>query len=174
MVKRTEIEELTRAVTARCVSFLQEEMGLAVEAVTCQLKGVTRLVLRDLTALVSVGGSPGVYIAFSFDEPAIRYIFRTYTHDLNLDPEQEAQHMAKTAADVVNTIVGNALAKVHGQIAAISMTPPVVLAETKSLVIHRDAYFYLVDVRTNLGDIDIMYIGPKALFDEMLQPVRNA
>jgi CheY-specific phosphatase CheX len=70
---------------------------------------------------------------------------------------------------VVNTIVGNALSEAPDGTTAISLTPPVVMSQAKSLICHKNAYFYLSDLRTPLGVVSIMYIGPKALFDETLE-----
>lgn len=170
---RVEIERLIQAVARRSVTFLREEMGLEVEEVARTPQCVTRLVLRDTTAMVSVGGNMGVYIALSFDAPAIRHIFLAYTQDLDIPSDQEPTYIDETAADVVNTIVGNALSDAPDGATAISLTPPVVMSQAKSLICHKDAYFYLSDLCTPLGDISIMYIGPKSLFDETLESREN-
>ncbi len=169
MPLRSDIETLIQAVARRSVSFLQTEMHLEVEEVARQPQCVSRLVLRDTTAMVSVGGNMGVYIALSFDAPALHHIFQAYTQGLDLPPEQEAMYIEETAADVVNTIVGNALSEAPDGATAISLTPPVVMSQAKSLICHKNAYFYLSDLRTPLGVVSIMYIGPKALFDETLE-----
>lgn len=160
--------KLIQAVTERSVSYLKDEMELDVQGIDSQLENVKSLTLRSITALVSVGGNLGLYLAFSFEDAVIRRIFEAYTDDIDVAPEEEDEYIEETAGDVINTVVGNALATMSEGGQTISLTPPVVIAQARSLVRQKDAYFYKADLKTDTGVLSVMCIGPGDIFDEKL------
>ncbi len=78
-------------------------------------------------------------------------------------------YMEETAGEILNIIIGNALADMPKGSSVISLTPPVVLGEAKSIVRHKHAYFYTADISTDLGRMSVMCIGPEDLFTENLE-----
>lgn len=163
------VAQLIGAVTDRSKSYLSGDLGLEITGTKFQLRDVRELALRDLTSLVSVGGNLGMYIAFSFDEPVMRTVFEAFTDGLDIDPEEESMYMEETAGEVINTIIGNALAEMpaeQGQ--TIALTPPVVLTQARIITRQKQAYFYSADLTTARGVMTVMCVGPKALFDEKL------
>lgn len=168
MTDKELLKKLIKAVTARNVDYLREEAGLEVSEVRHTLQNLKWLTLSDLTSLVGIGGALGMYVAFSFDNQVIRRIFEIYTRGLEVQPEMEPVYIEETAGDVVNTIIGNALADFPDNVPAITLTPPIVMSEAKRISRHKDAYFYMSSFVTGSGKLNIMYIGPKDLFDENL------
>ncbi len=164
MSKNETIKNLIKAVEDRSRNYLQYEMELPVKTVEHAPKQVKSLSLRDMTALVSLGGSFSVYIAFSFDVKVMRHIFETYTADIEIDPDEESMYIEETAGDVINTVIGNAMGSMPDGSDAISLTPPVVLPGARNITRHKDAYFFMTDFVTDLGTMSVMYIGPMKFF----------
>ena len=168
MTDRELLHQLIESVTRRSVDYLRNEANLDVNQVKNILQGIKSLTLRDLTSLVSVGGQLGMYIAFSFDIKVIRRIFAMYTAGLDISEDMESAYIEETASDVVNMIIGNSLGDLPNNGQAISMTPPLVISEAKSVSRHKDAYLYMSELSVEEGMVSILYIGPKKLFDENL------
>lgn len=168
---RVDVKRLIDAVTNHCVEYIQSDMGMEIEGMEYRLQDVKSLILRHMTALVAVGGNLGLYIAFSYDEPVIKFLFEAFTEGLDLDPEDEEamSYKEEAAGEILNTIIGNALADMPKGASVISLTPPVVLGEAKSIVRHKHAYFYTADIRTQAGCMSVMCIGPEDLFDPDLE-----
>ncbi len=166
---RVDVKRLIDAVTNRCVEYLQDDMNLQVLGMEYDLQDMKVLSLRDLTALVAVGGNLGLYIAFSFDQPVIEHLFEAFTEELDLDNnEEKIEFLEETAGEFINTVIGNALADVPKNETVISLTPPVVLGEAKSIVRHKNAYFYIALIKTSIGNLSVMCIGPEKLFSQDL------
>lgn len=168
---RVEVKRLIDAVTNYSLEYLQNDMSLEVEGMEYNLQAVKSLELRHLTALVAVGGNLGLYIAFSFDEPLIKHLFSVFTDGLELDTmDASAQsYVEETAGEILNTVIGNALAELPKGESAITLTPPLVLGEAKNIVRHKQAYFYTADISTPFGRMSVLCIGPKTLFDPDLE-----
>ena len=109
MDSREYVMLLIDVVEQRAREYLLDEIGLEVTRIERHLEDVTRLGLKYLTSLVAVGGNLQVYLAFSFDEPLIRKIFEVYTSDVELDDDED-HYIGETAGDMINVVVGNALA----------------------------------------------------------------
>ena len=169
MTDKELLKKMVKAVTTRNISYLKNEADLEVIKVTHTLQSLKWLKLRDLTSLVGIGGALGMYIAFSFEKNVIRKIFEVYTQELEVEPEMESAYIEETAGDVVNVIIGNALADLPDNVPSITLTPPIVMSEAKRISRHKDAYFYMSVFLTEYGKMSIMYIGPKDFFHDNLE-----
>ena len=168
MTDKELLKKMVKAVTTRNISYLRDEAGLEIKEVNHTLQSLKWLTLSDLTSLVGIGGALGMYVAFSFEKDVIKKIFEVYTQGLEVEPEMESAYIEETAGDVVNIIIGNALADLPDNVPAITLTPPVVMSEAKRISRHKDAYFYMSVFLTEYGKMSIMYIGPKQIFHENL------
>jgi len=160
----TDVKRLFDAVVSRSVTYLTDEIGMAVERTDDGPQNDKCVTLRHMTSLISVGFQMGVHIAFSYDESLIRDIFKIYTQDLEVDPDEDVSYMEETAGDMINTVIGNALTGIGGSGSAISITPPVVLSQARRITRHKDAYFCTADIRTPSGILTILCIGPSQLY----------
>lgn len=158
---------LLDAVQERARKYLLDEIGLEVTRIERHLEEVTRLGLKYLTSLVAVGGNLQVYLAFSFDEPLIRRIFEVYTSELDLDDDED-QYVGETAGDMINVVVGNALAALGDEGPAINLSPPLFITEGKLIIKDKNAQFLTLRLILDLGEMSILCIGPRELFDQQL------
>lgn len=158
---------LIKVVEERAREYLRDEIGLEVKHVERDLEDVSRLGLKYLTSLVAVGGNLQVYLAFSFDEPLIRKIFEVYTSDVELDDDED-RYVGETAGDMINVVVGNALAALGDNGPAINLSPPLFITEGKLITRCKDAQFLTLRLILDLGEMSILCIGPRELFDEQL------
>ena len=157
----------------RTEAFFREELGIVVTGRTHQADDVHKLDLKPLTAIMSAIGSLKLYLAYSFDTALIEAAFATYTADLDIAPDERDDAIQETAGDIINIIVGNALADLAATGPTITLSPPLILTEAKSVMRHRGARFVSSGLATALGQCDIHCIGPGELFDDTLEYVKE-
>jgi hypothetical protein len=105
-----QIGPMVKTVELRTVSFFHDELDLVPAKVERRIHHKDRFMLREITAIVGVGSSEGLYIAFSYSQLLAHAMMKRYTKELSIAADEEALYMRETASDVVNVIVGNCTA----------------------------------------------------------------
>jgi CheY-specific phosphatase CheX len=124
--------------------------------------------LRNVTAMVGVGSHAGLYIAYSYDDSLIRTMMRRYTAELTIAPEDEQLYIHETASDIVNVIIGNCTADLARRGDTISLSPPVLMVGARTIQIRTETTGAVLSLQFADGVLDLVFVGPKALFDEQL------
>jgi CheY-specific phosphatase CheX len=162
---------LIKSLLERCRGFLVEELGCPVKATSLRLDDLPRVQVKPMTSMVSLGGEVNMLIAFSFDEALLQRLMTLLTEDIEIEEGEESLYLEDAACEIINTVVGNSTADVQTAGAAIPLSPPLMISGGKSLTRHRDAKFYEADMETDIGNLKLLCIGPRDLFDESLNYV---
>jgi CheY-specific phosphatase CheX len=157
----------------RTEAFFREELGIPITATQFQADDVHKLDLRPVTAIMSATGLLKLYLAYSFDSDLIDAAFAAYTADLDIAADERDDAVQETAGDIINIIVGNALADLAASGPVIALSPPIILTEAKSVMRHRGARFLSANLDTPKGQCGIHLIGPGELFDDTLEYVKE-
>lgn len=127
------------------------------------------LYLREMTAIVGIGGAIDLYIAFSFEDSLVQELYEKMTAGLQIDPAEEYDMKQATIGEIVNIIMGHSTMDLQGvDKKIISLTPPIVLDFVKTVPKLKNAVFHLRTLATTSGIMDVYLIGPKDLFSENL------
>jgi CheY-specific phosphatase CheX len=157
----------------RTKSYLAGQVDVDVTEVHAVTEGVNHLELREATAIIGLGGSTGMLIAFSFSQPMIDILYKRLTASIDVPPDQQSEYRNAAVTEVANVIVGNCtedFARLDGRI---SLSPPVLLEDSKSIYRMKDAMFGTVLMVTPHGSFDIHIVGPQAMFDAQLNYERE-
>lgn len=133
-----------------------------------RVEEVQKIELRFLTSLLVLEGRSKLYVAFSFQRPLIEQAFRVYSEDIEVAEGEREGYMEETAGDMINIIVGNATARLPSDDTTITISPPIVITEAKSIFRHKDARFHAASLDTDYGKMDVYCISPKETFGELL------
>ncbi len=171
MTDHFDIKGFLDALSRRTEAFFREELDIVVMARASQADDVQKLDLKHLTAIMSATGSLKLYLAYSFEAPLIDAAFAAYAADLDIDADERDDAIQETAGDIINIIVGNALADLAAKGPTIALSPPIIITEAKSVMRHRGARFASAHLRTGQGQLSIHLIGPGELFDDTLEYV---
>jgi hypothetical protein len=158
-----ELVSVMNIVEQRTVAFMLEHLTMKTGGTDHRLHHAEGFTLRAMTAVVSVGSETGFYIAFSYDEPLIEAVFRRYTAELSISPEQEAFYLKETAADIINVIIGNATADLASQGNLIKLSPPIVMVGGGKIYGRGDATVAALTLPFDEGALDLAFVGPKQL-----------
>ncbi len=163
-----EVKQLIDVITDKTIFFLDKETGLKVISTTFDANDPSHLDLKRISSLISIGGSFNAYVVFSFDRDLIFQIFKNYTKELDLVPEEQAADIEETAGEMLNIIIGNSLTPFQKKGEAIHCSPPIIISEAKRIMQYRDAKFFQSALQTAYGTMKIFLVGPKELFDTEL------
>ncbi|EFL52277.1 conserved hypothetical protein [Solidesulfovibrio fructosivorans JJ]] len=173
MTDPLDIQEFLGALTRRTEAFFNDELGIVFTGRGSQIDDVQKLDLKSVTAIMSATGALKLYLAYSFDAPLIDAAFAAYTADLDIAEDEREDAVQETAGDIINIIVGNALADLAANGPTIALSPPIILTEAKSVMRHRGAKFASAELRADAGHMSIHLIGPGELFNDSLEYVKE-
>ena len=154
--------------------FFAEELGLDIEASESSETNPSQLVLRDITAIVGLGGQANTCIAFSLDESLVVHVGDAMTAGIDVSDLDAESLFQDAVGELVNTIVGNSTADLEQSGRRISLTPPLVIFGQQRVSRSRDAFLYRIICQTSTGSMDIDLVGPRPLFDDQLNYVGGA
>jgi len=107
--------------------FFTDELGLDIDAHDSIESNPSRLVFRDITAIVGLGGQANTFIAISLDESLAVHVGDAMTAGIDVSDLDAETLFQDAAGELVNTIVGNSTVDLEQAGRAISLTPPLVL-----------------------------------------------
>lgn len=163
-----DIAPVLKTVERRAIAFFHDQLDLVAEKIGHSIHREDQFTLREMTAIVGVGSSQGLYIAFSYDLPLVKAMTRKYTAELTIAPEEEDLYMRETALDVVNVIIGNCTADLARQREVIALSPPVLALGARTMQGRPKSAVAVMALTFPEGALDIAFVGPKLLFDEHL------
>jgi CheY-specific phosphatase CheX len=165
-----EVHQVMQSALARTRSYFESEFGISETVVETGAGDVNSLTLLDMTAIIGMGGQINLLIAFSFQSSLIDALYQRMTSDLDVQPDKIEMYREAAAGDVVNTVLGHCtidLQKLDQQ--GISMTPPVILDQVKTIQRMKNSMFHTQSLSTALGRMNISLVGPRELFDTDLE-----
>ena len=164
---------LVQAIGDRTVNYLRDELNIPVRGITVNMSDVKRMQLLDLTSILAVEADIRMLVAFSFDQELTEGVFVSSTEGLEIAEDEQEMMREETVAELINIIVGNAVADLAPKGTVIPISPPIIISEAKNITRHKGATFYTLDIVTDNGRLSIHFIGPKELFDLNLNYVEK-
>ena len=146
---------------------------LEMEILSEQMLGtdLDEVALRDLTAILSLGGASSVMVAFSVDLSLALEIRRIETRDLRLPGEDAALYLHAALAEMANVVLGHCTADLATGTAVVTLSTPVVIESKRLLTRPDQTRFAQVAFDTPHGRLDIACIAPRDRFDAQLNPL---
>lgn len=164
MKHMTSFNTVAACLAGRTKSYLADQAGIYVTEEHAVTDGVNHLKLHKATAIVGIGGHAGMLIAFSFSQPMTDALYERLTAGLDIPRDQKSEYRDAAITEVANVIVGNCTEDFARLDDRISLSPPVLLADSKSLYRMKNAMFGTVSMVTPHGSLDIHIVGPCAMF----------
>ena len=165
-----DLKFVMQSAIARTHSYFENEYGISVSELDPDEASQDSLMLFETTAIIGLGGRINVLIAFSFQTCLINTLYERMTEGFAVEPGEVDAYREAAAGEVVNTILGNCtidLQKLDRQ--AISLTPPVILNEVKTIRRIKGSVFHKRSLTTAWGSMTVCLIGPKERFRPNLE-----
>ncbi|MBF0200560.1 MAG: chemotaxis protein CheX [Desulfamplus sp.] len=154
------MHEIIKIISQRAAKFLKDEMAIDTESHEVNLIPSNRFMLNYLTTVLTIGGDININVIFSFEHTLIRKIFEIYTEELDVLPEEEQEYIEETAGDMINIVVGNSTVEFRNR-EAVSLSPPIMISEAKSIAKSKHSDFFVNHLRSIHGTLSIFCIASK-------------
>jgi chemotaxis protein CheX len=165
MKKRESEENYLKPIIDRASGFLKNDAGIGTVDEKYDFDSPQTIELESKTILIGTnGGELNTLFAVSYSPKLLDYLMRTLNYGEIL-PEEEEELLEATACELVNTIIGNAISDFPDQGKGISLTPPIVLNELKSISKRDDSHIIVANINTEYGNFMINLIWPQFMFE---------
>ncbi|MCV6606874.1 MAG: chemotaxis protein CheX [Campylobacterales bacterium] len=151
----------------RTKSFLKEDMGIEILEETKEIEVPNKFSLKDYTVTIGIGGSLSVLFIVSYEKSALDSLLKAFAYD-DIEPEEEDEMKESVASEIANTVIGNSLPNFPKGGDGVTITPPIVICEAKSINKQKDSNISISTIKTSGGEIVVGVIGPRKLFEEEL------
>jgi|GEM_PF-922734 len=138
--------------------FLSEEVDIEINKRNNKLLDKQHFNLKQLTALISVSGDISLNIAFSFEDALINQILSVYTEAIEYTDDEHEEYIEETAADVINIVIGRAIADFEQQGTLVHISAPLVMREAKSIGRKKNVTYYSTILLTDYGQMRVTMI----------------
>lgn len=160
-------ESILAPIAQRLESFLKEEMGMEVKNDELHILCPNKLQLKDYTATIGTGGPISVLFTVSYDKKVLKELVKAFAYG-EITPEEEEEMIESVACEIANTVLGNAVPEFPDKGKGVTITPPIILKEAKSIAKQKNSQIASVVISTRYGEIMVNAVGPKGLFMDEL------
>ncbi len=161
-------KDILLPIVQRTLSFLSENMGVHIISQDAQISFMQKVQLKKNTVMISTGGSIQVLISMSYDDKLLNKLMESFLEGETVALEEFDEVRESVACEVINIIIGNALINPKDD-TVLSISPPILIQEAKSLIKHKNSKIALSAIVTDFGDLLITVIGTKDLFIDDLE-----
>lgn len=140
--------------------FLQEDMSIEIEDAQIIDKDNDKVILKDYTSMIGVGGKLNLMVIVSYDNTLLNELVSLFMDGEEVDPEEEQEIKDSVAGEVVNTIMGLALPTFPNRGKGVTITPPITINDASNIAKHKNSKIITAIVTTQFGKLSVSAIGP--------------
>lgn len=161
-----EVIQVMDSALTRTSAYFKSEFGIRSEILPPHEGEAEALVLLDMTAVIGLGGTINLFIAFSFHDELIHALYQKMTEGMKIAPDEVPELKAATAGEIINIVIGHCTMDLgHLDQNGVTITPPNILGRVRTIPRLENAMFYQRTLDTPLGCLDVDLIGPRDLFN---------
>lgn len=162
------LAQMMTALGERTRLYLETEMAIPVTAMADADNVPAAITLDEMTAIVGIGGPTDLLAAFSFSSGLADALFHRLIEMLGLPPEEAGEFRQAGLGEMANVIAGNWIAEFSPPGTRTTLTPPTLVEGAKDIPHIPRAIYRTLSIATESGSMSIYLIGPKNMFDLML------
>lgn len=160
--------DILKPLAQRSISFFSDDLGIGVESSDFEILNPKSVEMKKNTAMIGTGGSVQVLITMGYDDMLLNKMLEVFMEGEEVDADEIEEIRESVSCEVINIVVGNALVNPVDE-TTLSITPPLLINEAKSLSKHRSSEIAVTTITTEFGDMILTVIGPKKLFTKELK-----
>ncbi len=168
MLAKKLIATVMQSVMMRTHAYFEGEFNIELTEQRCTHGQFEDMILLDTTAVIHVGGTINLLIAFGFESSLLNVIYEKMTEELEIELHEIGIYRDAAASDVINTIVGHCtIDLLHIDKNGVTITPPTILDcnHAKKASHIKNAMFYTVNLNTALGKMNISLVAQPEMLE---------
>ncbi len=144
-------EEVLLAITSRTKSFLSEDMGIELMDKETTIDNEDKFQLYEYTAIIGLGGDIKALTIFSFDTSLANKLVDSFIYG-EVTQEERDSLINEIAAEVANTVLGNAIPSFPNDGKGATITPPIIIEDAKLAMKLKDSCVLTTKILTKHGN----------------------
>lgn len=139
--------------------FLQEDMGMEIKDVVVFDSQQEKLLLKDDTSMIGVGGELNLLVVISYENSVLNQLINLFMDGEEVSPDEKQEIKDSVSGEVINTIIGLALSTFPNRGKGVTITPPITVNDASNVTKHKNSKIVSVNILTNYGAISLSVIG---------------
>lgn len=147
-----------RPIAERTMDFLSEDMNIELVKNSFEILHPNKTELCCYTAVIGIGGSANLMFTMSFENDVLEALTKSFVYGEILEEEFEPLKES-VVCEAANTVLGNAIVNFPNGGAGITITPPVMIEQGKSISKNGSSKISMAKIETKNGFITMAIIG---------------
>lgn len=139
--------------------FLQEDMGMEVLDVVVSDPDTDKLMLKNHTSMIGVGGKINLMIIISYEDSMLQELINLFMDGEEVAEDEINEVRESVAGEVINTIMGLALPTFPNRGKGVTITPPITINDASNMVKHKNSKILTVTIVTEYGEVSLSAVG---------------
>ncbi len=157
------IIDVMQSVIKRTQAYFEGSFGISVDTMETSHISPESFPLLDMTVLMGFNGGVNLMVVFSFENALIDILYERMTQDLDIPDDETPFYREAAGGEIVNTILGHCTIDLQNlDRRGISLTPPSILDQAKSIRRTKNALLYTEHLQTLHGFLNIGLVGKNA------------
>ncbi len=145
-------------IESRLGEYLKADLQVSVQKME-RLDNPQSIMLKNFTVNIGLGGAISVLFVVSYDESVIVQLANAFAYgDIAEDEVDEVRE--SVASEIANIVLGNSIPYFPDGGRGVTMTPPLVIHEAKSISTGRQSKIATVVIDTDWGQIAVSIVWP--------------
>ena len=141
--------------------FLSEDMDIEVQIVEIVDNSPDKLVLKDYTSMIGVGGKLNMMVVISFENEFLDKLVELFMDGEEVEEDEKEEVYDSVTGETINTIIGLALPTFPSRGKGVTITPPITISDASNIKKYKDSTIVSANITTEFGKMSISAMGSK-------------
>lgn len=167
-MEKTKVDNVLSPILTKLQDYLKKDMRIPILEENFEINHTEHVILKKNTVMIGTGGDIQMIITFGYDDTLLDILVDGFLDGEKVDESELKEVQESVCCEIANIIIGNTIkSPIDGSL--VSITPPILIQEAKSLAKHKNSTIMVSVVKTKFGDIQLSAVGPKELFAKRLE-----
>lgn len=141
--------------------FLNEDMDIEVQGVEIVDNSPDKLILKDYTSMIGVGGKLNMMVVISFDTIFLEHLVMLFMDGEEVEDAEKEEVYDSVTGETINTIIGLSLPIFPNRGKGVTITPPITISDASNIKKYKDSKIVSANISTEFGLMSISAMGSK-------------
>lgn len=147
-----------KPIAERTMDFLSKDMNIELIKNSFEILHPNKTELCCYTAMIGIGGSANLMFTMSFENDILEALTKTFVYG-DISEEEFEPLKESVVCEAANTVLGNAIPNFPGGGTGITITPPVMIEQGKTISKSGSSKISVATIETKNGLITMAIIG---------------
>jgi len=141
--------------------FLSEDMDIEIQDVEIVDNSPDKLILKDYTSMIGVGGKLNMMVVISFENSFLDKLVELFMEGEEVQEDEKEEVYDSVTGETINTIIGLSLPVFPNRGKGVTITPPITITDASNIKKYKDSKIVSANISTQFGKMSISAMGSK-------------